>query len=54
MAEQAKVTIEVSFRWWVPLYLHTLAVFCAIFGTDPDTDKVGQTVLRGTVFKVIR
>ncbi len=49
---QIKVTIEVRYRWWVPLYLHALSAFCMTFGTLPDADKVGRVIERGIVLKV--
>lgn len=33
-------------RWWVPAYLHTLAFFCATFGTQPDVNAVAQFLVR--------
>lgn len=40
------VTIRISVRWWVPAYLAILSFIADCMGTEPDSDKVGQFIVR--------
>ena len=38
--------------WWLPLYLHGMALTCTLMGTEPDWDKVTKVVLKGMRIKL--
>ena len=35
--------------FWVPIYLKTMALFCWTFGTQPDAQKVKETLKKGVL-----
>ncbi|MGG8241854.1 hypothetical protein PGO51_02475 [Klebsiella aerogenes] len=35
------LSVEVKSRWWLPLYLKMLTLFCAMLRCEPDYQKVG-------------
>lgn len=41
-----RLCITISVRWWVPIYLRTLAFVAVTFATEPDLEKVGSFVMR--------
>lgn len=49
------VIVQIKARWWVPLYVHTLAFVCVSMGTEPDLDKVATFLGKyGFKIKVVR
>lgn len=46
------LTIEVRVRWWLRLYLSSLALVAAITGLTPDPAKVQAWVQRGITLRV--
>lgn len=52
MAEQSRITVKVYFRWWVPLYVCGVRLFCMTFNTLPDPEKVARVIVRGTVVTI--
>lgn len=49
----ATLTVKLTVAWWLPVYLHTLALFCMTMGTQPDTDKVSRMVMRSIRIKLV-
>lgn len=41
------LSLTVGLRWWVRLYLQALVLFCMVFGTVPNAEKVLRVVMRG-------
>lgn len=39
--------IRIRLRWWLPLYIDGLCLFCKVFGTAPDMDRVDRMIARG-------
>jgi hypothetical protein len=35
-----RLSVEIKSRWWVPVYLRTLTVFCLMMRCEPDYQKV--------------
>lgn len=42
----ANLNIVVKPRWWLPIYINTLAFLCAVMRAEPDTEKVGKFIAR--------
>ncbi|WP_162004103.1 hypothetical protein [Yersinia pestis] len=38
--------IQISIKWWVIPYLHTLNIFCFIFATEPNIDAIGDFIVK--------
>ncbi|MDP9991982.1 hypothetical protein J2W28_001010 [Variovorax boronicumulans] len=46
------VSVKLSVAWWLPVYLHTLALFCVTMRTQPDMDKVSRVVLKAIRIRI--
>lgn len=38
------LSVEVKSRWWLPLYLQTLTLFCHVVQREPDYEKVSAFI----------
>lgn len=47
-----KVTITAKLPWWFNSYIYTLALFCVLFGTEADPQKIESMVRRHIKFKI--
>lgn len=47
-----QVKIKVWFAWWLPLYIHGVALMAALTGCQPDMGKVRAMVRRAMRTKV--
>lgn len=41
-----KLSVEIKVRWWVPVYIKTLALFCLMTCHEPDYEKVGAFIVK--------
>ena len=41
------VTVTISFRWWLCIYLNCVALTSRLTGLEPDSDQVGKWIARG-------
>ena len=44
---QSELKFRVHVAWWVPIYVRSVAVFCVLFQTRPNTERVVATIKRG-------
>ncbi len=40
------ISIEVKSRWWLPLYLKTLMLFCQMIQLEPDYGKTAALITK--------
>lgn len=40
------LSVEVKSRWWLPLYLKTLTLFCKVVQQEPDYEKVSAFIVK--------
>lgn len=40
------LSVEVKSRWWLPLYLKTLTLFCQMVQREPDYVKVSAFIVK--------
>mgnify|MGYP006886379158 FL=1 len=40
------LSVEIKSRWWVPVYLRALTVFCLMMRCEPDYQKVGNFLVK--------
>ncbi|AIX68914.1 Uncharacterised protein [Klebsiella pneumoniae] len=40
------ISIEVKSRWWLPLYLKTLMLFCQMIQREPDYGKTAALITK--------
>lgn len=43
----AQLQVRIRLRWWLPLYIKSVCLFCELFGTAPDMEKVDRMLARG-------
>lgn len=48
-----ELTVSVKLAWWVIPYLRVLVFLCEMFDAEPDYDKLGKVIRRGTICKGI-
>ena len=49
---RVQLVAVVKIRWWLRLYLAGVVITSRITGLDPDWQKAGQWIRRGTVIRV--
>ncbi|TPD64190.1 hypothetical protein FJP64_13960 [Kosakonia cowanii] len=40
------LTIQVKVKWWLPVYLRTLALMCLMMRCEPDYEKVRAFIVK--------
>ncbi|KJP58463.1 hypothetical protein SR71_08440 [Klebsiella aerogenes] len=40
------LSVEVKSRWWLPLYLKMLTLFCHVVQREPDYEKVSAFIVK--------
>lgn len=40
------LSVEVKSRWWLPLYLKTLTLFCQMVQREPDYEKISAFIVK--------
>ncbi|WP_313083698.1 hypothetical protein [Atlantibacter sp.] len=40
------LTVEVKSRWWLPVYIKTLMLFCLMTHREPDYEKVSAFIAK--------
>lgn len=41
-----RLSVEIKSRWWVPVYLMTLKMFCVMMCCEPNYQKVGNFLVK--------
>lgn len=41
-----RLSVEIKSRWWIPVYLRTLTVFCLMMRCEPDYQKVRNFLVK--------
>lgn len=49
-----RLSVEIKRRWWVPVYLRTLTVFCLMMHCEPDYQKVGNFIVKYGISQKLR
>ncbi len=40
------LTLQLKTRWWLPMYLKTLKLFCLMMQREPDYEKVSAFIVK--------
>lgn len=48
------LSVEVKSRWWLPVYIKTLKLFCMMFQCEPDYRKVGKFIAKYGISKKLK
>jgi hypothetical protein len=49
-----KLSVEVKARWWLPVYIKTLTLFCLVMYREPDYEKVRAFIVKHGVSQKIK
>ena len=41
-----RLSVEIKSRWWVPVYIKTLTLFCLMMRFEPDYRKVAEFIVK--------
>ena len=41
-----KLSVELKAKWWLPVYIKTLTLFCLMMGREPDYEKVSAFIVK--------
>ena len=42
----SRLSVEIKSRWWLPVYIKTLTLFCLMMRCEPDYQKVGNFIVK--------
>ncbi|MGO3912284.1 hypothetical protein [Huaxiibacter chinensis] len=43
---KCNLTLELKAKWWLPVYIKTLTIFCMMIRCEPDYQKVGDFIVK--------
>lgn len=43
-----QITIKLTLKWWLRYYLYGVVLMAWLTGQEPDTDKMGHWIAKGT------
>ncbi|HGT8985932.1 hypothetical protein [Escherichia coli] len=49
-----KLSVEVKSRWWLPVYIKTLTLFCLMTCREPDYEKVAAFILKHGISQMVK
>lgn len=41
-----RLSVEIKSRWWLPVYIKTLTLFCLMMRRKPDYRKVAEFIVK--------
>ena len=41
-----KLLVELKAKWWLPVYVKTLTLFCMLMQREPDYEKVAAFIVK--------
>lgn len=41
-----KLSVELKAKWWLPVYIKTLTLFCLMMRCEPGYQKVGDFIVK--------
>ncbi|MBJ8812608.1 hypothetical protein [Citrobacter koseri] len=42
----SRLQVEIKSKWWLPVYIKTLTLFCLMMRYEPDYRKVGDFIVK--------
>ena len=48
------LTVEIKSKWWLPVYIRTLTLFCMMMRCEPDYQKVGDFIVKHGISKKVK
>ncbi len=49
-----KMMVEIKSRWWLPVYIKTLTLFCTMVRCEQDYKKVSEFIVKHGIRKKVK
>lgn len=49
-----KLSVELKAKWWLPVYIKTLTLFCLMMGREPDYGKVSAFIVKHGISQQVK
>ena len=49
-----RLSVEIKSRWWLPVYIKTLTLFCVMMRCEPDYKKVGDFIVKHGISQKVK
>lgn len=49
-----KLLVELKAKWWLPVYIKTLTLFCMLMQREPDYEKVAAFIVKRGISQRIK
>lgn len=49
-----RLSVEIKSKWWLPVYIKTLTLFCLMMRYEPDYRKVGEFIVKHGISQKVK
>ncbi len=49
-----KLSVELKAKWWLPVYIKTLTLFCLAMRREPDYEKVSAFIVKHGISQKVK
>lgn len=49
-----RLSVEIKNKWWLPVYIKTLTLFCLMMRYEPDYRKVGEFIVKHGISQKVK
>lgn len=49
-----RLSVEIKSKWWLPVYIKTLTLFCLMMRCEPDYKKVGDFIVKHGISQKVK
>ncbi|SAE97739.1 Uncharacterised protein [Kluyvera intermedia] len=49
-----RLSVEIKSKWWLPIYIRTLTLFCMMTRREPDYQKVGDFIVKHGISQKVK
>lgn len=49
-----KIKVNISYSWWLPIYLNTLEFMCETHNLEPNQEAVGKVIKKSIKIKLAK
>lgn len=50
----SRLSVEIKSRWWLPVYIRTLTLFCLMMRCEPDYRKVAEFIVKHGIIQKLK
>ena len=48
-----RLSVEIKSKWWLPIYIRTLTLFCMMMRCEPDYQKVAEFIVKHGISQMV-